>query len=64
MKATTTEEVIAVLAKSQTDDLTYLHLKEHPEKAIELLNAGKPTELKSKGETADRQNLPITITYT
>lgn len=40
--ARTPEQVKVILAKSPTQDPTYLHLKEHPGEALEWLNAGRP----------------------
>jgi hypothetical protein len=42
-KATTTEEAKAVLARSRSSDPVYLLLKEHPDRALEYFNAGRPT---------------------
>ena len=38
----TAEQVKRVLAKSPTQDPTYLHLKKHPDQALEWLNSGRP----------------------
>jgi hypothetical protein len=41
----TPEQVKMILARSRTNDPIYLHLKEHPDEALEWLKAGKPSLL-------------------
>jgi hypothetical protein len=43
----TPEQVRVVLARSRTNDPVYLHLKEHPNRALEWLQTGKPIQTPS-----------------
>jgi hypothetical protein len=47
-EVTTPEQVKAILAKSRTQDPTYIHLKEHPETALDWFKAGNPSELRDQ----------------